>query len=221
MFVKGARRFRPTLATAKSSTAYTEEAFAHGTSSVYFDQMYEAWRRDPESVHASFRAYFENVENGVANAYQTPPTLGQDANSAVLNQVLAALGTSGGGAASQGDIDTHLNVMGLIRAYWWNGHERAKLDPLELEDHYQTGKKGALQAHRLDHKYWGFSDSDLEKSFTLSHPTLVGFLGHKKTWKLGEIIQALENTYCNKIGAEFMHIQNSEQVDWIRNKLEG
>jgi 2-oxoglutarate dehydrogenase E1 component len=96
--------------------------------------------------------------------------------------------------------------MGMIRAYWWNGHEKAQLDPLQLEDFSQTGKKGKVQLHRLDHKYWGFSDADLDKEFTLSHPSLVGFLGHKKTWKLGEIISALENTYCNKIGAEFMHI---------------
>jgi 2-oxoglutarate dehydrogenase E1 component len=40
------------------------ESFANGTSSAYFDQMYESWRNDPNSVHSSWRAYFENVEGG-------------------------------------------------------------------------------------------------------------------------------------------------------------
>lgn len=52
-------------------------SFATGSNSIYFDQMYERWRKDPASVHASFQAYFENVDKGVANPYQAPPTLGQ------------------------------------------------------------------------------------------------------------------------------------------------
>lgn len=51
-------------------------SFATGSNSIYFDQMYERWRKDPSSVHASFQAYFENVEKGVSNPYQAPPTLG-------------------------------------------------------------------------------------------------------------------------------------------------
>jgi 2-oxoglutarate dehydrogenase complex dehydrogenase (E1) component-like enzyme len=38
--------------------------------------MYEEWRRDPESVHASWRSYFNNIENGVDVPYQAAPTLG-------------------------------------------------------------------------------------------------------------------------------------------------
>ena len=53
-----------------------KESFANGTNSVYFDQMYEQWKRDPNSVHASWRNYFNNVESGAANAYQSPPNLG-------------------------------------------------------------------------------------------------------------------------------------------------
>jgi len=43
---------------------------------VYFDQMYEQWRKDPSSVHSSFQAYFKNVDNGVQNPYTAPPNLG-------------------------------------------------------------------------------------------------------------------------------------------------
>ena len=41
--------------------------------------MYEAWRRDPNSVHTSWRNYFNNVEGGAADPYTAPPTLGAKA----------------------------------------------------------------------------------------------------------------------------------------------
>ena len=62
----------------KPSTLHNE-SFANGTNSIYFDQMYEAWRRDPNSVHTSWRNYFNNVEGGAADPYTAPPTLGAKA----------------------------------------------------------------------------------------------------------------------------------------------
>jgi 2-oxoglutarate dehydrogenase E1 component len=50
------------------------DSFANGTSSVYMDQMYEDWQRDPNSVHASWRAYFGNVEGGADVPYSSAPS---------------------------------------------------------------------------------------------------------------------------------------------------
>lgn len=36
----------------------------NGTSAVYIEQMYDCWKKDPSSVHASWNAYFQNVEQG-------------------------------------------------------------------------------------------------------------------------------------------------------------
>lgn len=35
---------------------------------------------DPESVHASWRAYFNNIDRGAADPYTVPPTLGKNTN---------------------------------------------------------------------------------------------------------------------------------------------
>ncbi len=72
--------FGPTLPLFKSGNAYARENFANGTSSVYFDQMYEQWIKDPDSVHPSFAAYFSNVDSGADAAYSAPPTLGKKYN---------------------------------------------------------------------------------------------------------------------------------------------
>ena len=41
-----------------------------------------------------------------------------------------------------------------------------------------------------------------------------------KTAILREILDILQKTYCEKIGIEYMHIQNSEEKTWLQNKME-
>ena len=45
---------------------HSNETFLNGTGSLYAEQMYDAWIADPNSVHETWRTYFENLENGVA-----------------------------------------------------------------------------------------------------------------------------------------------------------
>jgi 2-oxoglutarate dehydrogenase E1 component len=42
----------------------TTDNFANGTSAVYVDMLYDQWKENPNSVHASWRSYFDNVEKG-------------------------------------------------------------------------------------------------------------------------------------------------------------
>ena len=49
----------------------SQEAYLNASSSTYVEEMYEAWARDPKSVHASWDAYFRG------SAYQAPPSLGE------------------------------------------------------------------------------------------------------------------------------------------------
>jgi 2-oxoglutarate dehydrogenase E1 component len=44
------------------------------------EQMYESWKSDPNSVHSSWKHYFENIESGAENPYVSPPNLGQSAS---------------------------------------------------------------------------------------------------------------------------------------------
>lgn len=48
---------------------YNQESFLNGTSSIYAEQMYDQWKKDPSSVHASWRSYFENLENGAETPF--------------------------------------------------------------------------------------------------------------------------------------------------------
>lgn len=46
-----------------------------GTNSVYIEQMHENWSKNRSSVHASWDAFFTNVERGIApgQAFASPP----------------------------------------------------------------------------------------------------------------------------------------------------
>ena len=42
----------------------------------------------------------------------------------------------------------------------------------------------------------------------------------KSKWKLKELVAAYRDAYCQKIGVEFMHIEDREVCNWIRTKFE-
>lgn len=68
------------------------ESFLNGSSAVYVDEMYHAWKSDPNSVHKSWDAFFRNSEAGIApgGAYMSPPTLGGASGSAASSSSASA-----------------------------------------------------------------------------------------------------------------------------------
>lgn len=82
MFNSSSAGFRRSTSMQKPQSQ--SDNFANGTSAVYVDQMYDMWVEDPKSVHASWAAYFNNVEGGVEEPYQQPPSLGQDSTSGAI-----------------------------------------------------------------------------------------------------------------------------------------
>ena len=49
-----------------STSAAAAETFLTGTSSLYAEQMFEQYQMDPNSVHPSWKQYFDNMLAGVA-----------------------------------------------------------------------------------------------------------------------------------------------------------
>lgn len=95
-------------------------------------------------------------------------------------------------------------VDSLIYRYRDLGHLQASTDPLtpEQDRHPQL----ALAA-------FGLSEEDLDQTFyPLRFP--------RRQATLREIIGLLEDTYCGAIGVEFMHIQDPNKRDWLKNQME-
>jgi len=92
------------------------------------------------------------------------------------------------------------------------GHLAAQIDPLGLNNmDKKKAKEMIIRSVKVDEK-------DYDTEFQLPSTTWIG--GKEKSLPLREIINRLENVYCKSIGVEFMHINNLDQINWIRQKIE-
>ncbi|XP_058983503.1 2-oxoglutarate dehydrogenase complex component E1 isoform X4 [Musca domestica] len=183
------------------------EPFANGTTASYVEEMYNAWLRDPSSVHTSWDAYFRN------NSYCGPPNLAPQQYNTLPATAFA--GMAGVGAAPDSKtIDDHLAVQAIIRSYQIRGHNIAHLDPLEINSPELPGNSST----KAIYANFSFGEQDMERQFKLPSTTFIG--GEEKQLPLREILNRLENVYCNKIGVEFMFINSLEQCNWIRKRFE-
>ncbi|MDR3735311.1 MAG: hypothetical protein P4L10_07220 [Acidobacteriaceae bacterium] len=107
----------------KRSMLSGSDTFMNGANIGYAEQMYEDWKKDPKTVHASWDAYFTNLARGVTPAFVCPPTLGSPAT--------AALAAPAAGLSSKA-IEEHLKVLKLVNAYQLKGHEIGEFDPLSM-----------------------------------------------------------------------------------------
>ena len=94
----------------------------------------------------------------------------------------------------------------LIRAYRVRGHLIANLDPLGLD--------GEKHHAELDPATYGFTAEDYDREFFLD-----GVLG-RETATLREALDVVKQTYCAKVGVEYMHIQYPDQKSWIQLQIE-
>src|SRR6266851_3603306 len=96
-------------------------------------------------------------------------------------------------------------VLQMINAYRVRGHLLADLDPLEYE----------VKRHpELDPAFYGLTIWDLDREF------ICGGLCGKLTAKLRDILDTLRETYCGKIGPEYMHISETVQKKWLQDRME-
>ena len=57
-------RFKSTAAVEDDVNHHESETFLSGTSSLYAEQMYLNYQQNPDSVHETWRKYFDDLDNG-------------------------------------------------------------------------------------------------------------------------------------------------------------
>jgi multifunctional 2-oxoglutarate metabolism enzyme len=117
-----------------------------------------------------------------------------------------------GAAARHAEIAKEAAVIQLINIYRVRGHLIADLDPLGGEPGYHP---------ELDPTTYGLTIWDLDREFlTGSLAEAIGDGGPKPVATLREILETLRQTYCGKIGCEYMNIQHPEEKRWLQNRME-
>jgi multifunctional 2-oxoglutarate metabolism enzyme len=103
------------------------------------------------------------------------------------------------------EIEKQARVLQLINLYRVRGHLVSSLDPLGSHCPYHA---------ELDPSSYKFTLWDLDREF------ITGGFSGLKTAPLRNIIDILQQTYCDKIGVEYMHIQSPEEKVWLQSKME-
>jgi 2-oxoglutarate dehydrogenase E1 component len=102
-------------------------------------------------------------------------------------------------------IEKQIKFFQLINMYRVRGHLIANLNPLKYTPNYTA---------ELDPEYYGFTIWDYDRYF------LTDNIFGMETATLRQVLELLQKTYCDKIGIEYMHIQNPIEKTWIQNKTE-
>jgi 2-oxoglutarate dehydrogenase E1 component len=104
------------------------------------------------------------------------------------------------------EIAKQAAVLQLINAYRVRGHLIADLNPLGTSPQYHP---------ELDPATYGLTIWDLEREF------ITGSLaGRPGVATLRVILDTLRQTYCGRLGCEYMHIQHPEEKRWLQERME-
>jgi multifunctional 2-oxoglutarate metabolism enzyme len=103
------------------------------------------------------------------------------------------------------EIEKQAKVLQLINIYRVRGHLIAHLDPLGSHNPYHK---------ELDPANFNLTIWDYDREF------ITGGYSGFSTSTLREILDSIQKTYCEKIGVEYMHIQNPDEKGWLQRVME-
>jgi 2-oxoglutarate dehydrogenase E1 component len=217
------------MARQDQNAALAATSFLYGANAAYVEDMQARYARDPASVDAEWRAFFEGLTdqpNGAAHgpSWQRadwPPVANGDlvaalsGNWAALEAELgkkikagvAGRGTEISDARVQQAARDSVRAIMMIRAYRMRGHFYAHLDPLGLEPPKQDSD--------LDPASYGFIEADFDRKIFIDHVLGLEFA------TIPEMLDILRRTYCGTLGIEFMHISDPAEKSWLQERIEG
>ena len=177
-------------------------SYLFGSNAPFVEELYEAYLENPDAVSGEWRTYFDGLQSVPGAAERDVPhfpVIGAFAEMAKRGPVKVV---------SVGDDKRQVSVLQLINAYRFLGNRWAQLDPLKRNERPEV--------HELEPSYYGFTEGDLNAKFNVG--SFHGFSSDHAT--LREILEAVRQTYCSSIGAEYMYITDVSQKRWIQARIE-
>jgi 2-oxoglutarate dehydrogenase E1 component len=169
----------------------------------FVEELYADYLRDPQSLPADWRSYFDRLRGNENGRFQPP------ADVAFPQRSLFHLPEADGARPADGSLfDKALlqeRVDRLVHAYRVRGHIVAHVDPL-----------GQLRpvCPELDPAFYGLSSADLDR------PVAASTSGSSKVRTPRQIVKQMQNTYCRFIGVQFMHIDEISVRKWLMQRME-
>jgi len=195
----------------------------HSLSLDYVEALLAEYRRDPASIDAEWRSYFDalaeagELGDGAMEPSLEPPALfgGNGAAAPAVSAPPAASAAPPAPRATEAprtatptltaDIELQRRVDDMIRNYRIRGHLFADINPL---------RNPPVLPEELELEGLGIKESDLDR--TVSTAGIPG----ADTATVREVWERMRDTYCQYISAEFMHIDDLEVRTWLQERME-
>lgn len=177
-------------------------SYLFGGNAPFVEELYESFLANPSSVPDGWRTYFESLQN--------MPGTSADVAHAPVVAAFAEMAKRGPSRPVQsgGSDKRQVSVLQLINAYRFLGNRWAQLDPLRRTERPDIAE--------LEPSYYGFTEADLNDTFSTGS---FQFPPSDRA-TLREILEALRQTYCGSIGAEYMYMAEISHKRWVQSRLE-
>ncbi|MGF1775552.1 2-oxoglutarate dehydrogenase E1 component [Vibrio nomapromontoriensis] len=183
--------------------AWLESSHLAGANATYVEDLYELYLSDPEQVSEEWRRVFDGLPMQPDDVVEQPHSRVRD-----YFRRLAKETKHSSAQVSDPEVDAkQVKVLQLINAYRFRGHQAADLDPLGLWKRPPVAE--------LEPAFHSLTDDDLDETFNVG-----SFAIGQESMTLRDLHKALQKTYCGSVGAEYMHMTNTEQKRWIQQRLE-
>ncbi len=184
-------------------------SYLFGGNAPYVEEMYELYLDNPGAVPDNWRAYFDALQNVPA----VDGTSARDVAHAPVVESFAQRAKAGTftSRASSADLSIarkQVHVQSLIAAHRSLGSRWADLDPLKRQERPRIPE--------LEPAFYDLTESDMDIVFSATN-TYFSTADHMT---LREILQALRETYCGTVGAEYMHCTEPAEKRWWQERLE-
>src|SRR6266568_4057902 len=173
----------------------------------YVEELYFDYLRDPESVEATWRRYFQDLAGAgdkpspyeVVRRPEGPFPRRREVDGRTNGQAATSAAPGAGLEALQFKVDR------LVQAYREHGHLHARLDPLGLERRDTQAELGLGT--------FGLSEADLDRPVK---DDVTGSGRHT----LRELVAHLKETYCRSLGVELAHLHDMDLRSWLEDRME-
>ncbi|MDP1901276.1 MAG: 2-oxoglutarate dehydrogenase E1 component [Rubrivivax sp.] len=188
---------------------YRSNSHLFGGNAPYVEELYEAYLDNPGSVPDTWRTYFDNLQHVPA----ADGTQARDVAHLPVVESFAQRAKANAFAlkASEADLAVarkQVHVQSLIAAYRFLGSRWADLDPLKRAERPRIPE--------LEPAFYDLSESDMDITFSAANT----YFSKAEHMSLRDILQALRETYCGSVGAEFMHCTDPAEKRWWQERLE-
>ena len=211
--LRGGLSAAPLCAFTRQFTSATDVRKPHKTETAlgagnceYLESLYSDWKTSAQSVSKGWGAIFSKLSE---SSPDTPLMETWESFEAAGDS--PAPGSPASAAQEQKVLD-HFRLAWMTRAYEKSGHRISKMKPLKLHDGHMP--------EELKLAHFGFNDEDVHREFEqTSIPSLGGMHAKQAKLTLQKITERLHEIYCGKAGYEFLHIADSKQSKWIRDRI--